>query len=483
MSGINLPRVPDLYPRLAPVPSSAPGTLELQHAESGVGRVSRPRPYSSTAEVNLPNSLSFRQRSKEQDSCRSPAGVSSYNLADVKPTSILCADWGKPATMRSVAIAQLTDDPVVRRVTANEWTLASVLHEAETLASLGPVIVALDVPLGVPLPFLNAAQRLAPCEPPMSFLELLLTTATAPRFFERTEHPEHWTVQRPFFRVPKGEGGLTSYLDAAARFGVSSLLRTIDKKTRAKPVFITAGIPGSVGSSARDIWLALQLLLRKPRSFAVWPFEGDLTELLASQGVVVAETYPRAAYATALFDGSSTTRPPLRILKTDARHRAAAVEMLASKRWIRATGIRLCDLDHARNNGDAFDAYITAAALLRCILEDLPLTQPLDKLRAAEGGILGSGSINPDLPETTLRVSASDRAPQVPCSTVGSLRSPKREFLCPIPGCTKRFHGSRGGWDGHVGSVALHPDWHPELIAPGARRHQFAVEYADFFRG
>jgi hypothetical protein len=205
--------------------------------------------------------------------------------------------------------------------------------------------------------------------------------------------------------------------------------------------------------------------------------------LLASQHVVVAETYPRAAYATALFDGSSTTRLPLRILKTDARHRASAIEMLASRRWVRANGIRLCDLDHARNNEDAFDSCITAAALLRCVLEDLPLTQPLDELRAAEGGILGSGSINLDLPETTLRVSASDRATEVPYSTVGSRRSPKRDFPCPIPGCTKLFHGSRGGWDGHVGSVALHPDWHPELIAPDTRRHQFAIEYPDFFRG
>jgi hypothetical protein len=95
----------------------------------------------------------------------------------VKPTSILCADWGKPSAKRVVFSAQLTDGPVVRRITAKEWTLAALIHEAENFASLGPVIVALDVPLGVPLSYLDAAQRLAPRNPPRSFLELLLTTA------------------------------------------------------------------------------------------------------------------------------------------------------------------------------------------------------------------------------------------------------------------------------------------------------------------
>ena len=32
------------------------------------------------------------------------------------------------------------------------------------------------------------------------------------------------------------------------------------------------------------------------------------------------------------------------------------------------------------------------------------------------------------------------------------------EYRCPIGGCTKIFHGSRGGWDAHVASPGIHPD-------------------------
>jgi hypothetical protein len=70
----------------------------------------------------------------------------------------------------------------------------------------------------------------------------------------------------------------------------------------------------------------------------------------------------------------------------------------------------------------------------------------------------------------------------MPRLTVGSTHSPSRDFPCPIPGCTKLFHGTRGGWDAHVGSVTRHPDWHPELEDSQARRRQFAIEYPHFLR-
>ena len=41
-------------------------------------------------------------------------------------------------------------------------------------------------------------------------------------------------------------------------------------------------------------------------------------------------------------------------------------------------------------------------------------------------------------------------------------------YPCPIPGCTKVFHGTRGGWDAHVASWRMHRHWHPDVInAPG----------------
>ena len=54
-------------------------------------------------------------------------------------------------------------------------------------------------------------------------------------------------------------------------------------------------------------------------------------------------------------------------------------------------------------------------------------------------------------------------------------------YPCPIPACTKVFRGSRGGWDAHVASSRMHPQWHPDVADPGQRKHLFRRQYADWF--
>jgi hypothetical protein len=105
--------------------------------------------------------------------------------------------------------------------------------------------------------------------------------------------PRDWSLVRPFFVVAAGEGGRTAFDGAAARAGVPSLLRRLDLQTNANRVFITAGIPGSVGSSACNVWISLRALVSLRRSFAVWPFEGTLEDLTSTKAVILAEVYPR----------------------------------------------------------------------------------------------------------------------------------------------------------------------------------------------
>lgn len=52
-----------------------------------------------------------------------------------------------------------------------------------------------------------------------------------------------------------------------------------------------------------------------------------------------------------------------------------------------------------------------------------------------------------------------------------------RDYPCPIPGCTKVFHGTRGGWDAHVASRRMHPHWHPDVIDGEERKRRFRREY------
>lgn len=410
------------------------------------------------------------------------------------PSAILCADWGKEARKRAVYVGDVSTR-VVRRVSADRWTLATVLDEARRRTGAGPVVAAFDVPLGVPRSYLNALARLQGAAPMETFLDVLRGVRSMPHFYEATKAPQDWRIDRPFFVVPAGDGGLGTYVDAAARAGVE-LYRNIDRTTGAKAVFIKSGVPGSVGSAACALWQELASQLKADRTFKVWPFEGALENLLRPRGVVVAEMYPRAAYATALLDMPPTSRPALIVAKTDAAIRRAAIASLRAALWVRSLDVRLEDLTQAEASEDDFDACITAAALLRCVLENVPLCPRQMEAAASEGGILGTGSVNLRLPQRTFAstgparrtvqhtVTTDGRSARVGRPDVARtgvwVEGAVRVFRCPIAGCNKVFHGSRGGWDAHVGSLRLHPAWHPELQGPEERKRRFEAEFPEF---
>jgi hypothetical protein len=410
-----------------------------------------------------------------------------------KLSAILCADWGKEVSKRAVYLAHV-DSRIVRRLSNVGWSVAGVLEEAERWTPTGSVLAAFDAPLGVPESYLVAFSRLQ-AQPTVDFLEFLGRARSLPHFFQATTAARDWIVERPFFSVPAGDGGLGTYLDAAARVGVD-MYRQIDRMTGAKAVFIKSGVPGSVGSAACALWQELASQLTANRPFKVWPFEGELQELLQSTSVVVGEMYPRAAYATALLDAAPTSRAPMVVAKTDAGVRREAIATLRSAHWVGSFGVDLRDLAEAEANEDDFDACVTAAALLRCVLEGAPLCPLQLESAASEGGMLGTGSVNLRLPYQTFarrgRVRPLVRAAiqrvgppgepvhQSPNTSV--VRDSANVYRCPIAGCDKVFRGSRGGWDGHVGSLRLHPEWHPELPHAEERKRRFETEFQDFFR-
>ena len=399
------------------------------------------------------------------------------------PQVILCADWGKDLHKRAVFVADVSSRSV-RRAAPRAWSLAAVLEEANRWTRSGPVLAAFDLPLSAPASYLAAAARVPSWRSPTTFVDFLPRACSTPHFFEPTSSPADWKVERPLFAVPPGAGGLTAYVEAAGKQRVD-LLRTIDRKTRAKTMFATSGIPGTVGSSACDLWRELGPRLTTDREFVLWPFEGELAVILKSHPIVLGEIYPRAAYATALLDGPSSERPRLAVAKTKPDVRRAAMARLRQADWVRRYGVTIENSTEAEANEDDFDACVTAAALLRCVLEEQPLAPPGRASDQIEGGILGTGTINLDLPELTF--GRSRRPVRNPRSRNQSgpaapVRHEPGTFACPIPGCDKIFSGSRGGWDGHVGSVRIHPQWHPELGLPEARRRQFETDFPEFFR-
>jgi hypothetical protein len=411
---------------------------------------------------------------------------------------LLCADWSKEQKGRSLYAANVLTREVFRTEEGG-LTVDFALEKARDLATRGNVLLSFDVPLGLPQSFLSALRNTPDWNDASGFIEFLLIAARTPSFFVSGRDASSWNIKKPFFVVPPGEGGKKAFEAKAERAGVR-LQRKIERRTKGNPVFITSGIPGSVGSGAIDVWRGLASLLPRERDFKVWPFEGALSALFASTPIVVAENYPRAIYAAALSDLPSAQRPRLRISKTMAETRKAAMECLMSRSWIGRYCVTLKNTSAALADENSFDALLTAAGLLRVLLDDELLFSPEFEDPVAEGGILGTGTINFDLPEanffprggkrTSPAGTKARRASMLPGSamdadghaeganedaTVGST------YACPIRGCSKRFNGGRGGWDGHVGSLTNHPNWHSEVTSPKDRVELFRAEFPLFF--
>jgi hypothetical protein len=217
------------------------------------------------------------------------------------------------------------------------------------------------------------------------------------------------------------------------------------------------------------------------RAFKIWPFEIELDTLVSPFSIVVGEMYPRAAYTTALLDEPVESRARLSIAKTDAGTRQAAIKSLKEAQWIRSNEVAVHDLEAAADNEDDFDACLTAAALLRCALEHVPMHAPLDSPRV-EGGILGTGSINLELHERQFRSLPTTSPASRVSRAIHPLQTAQPFPRCPIPGCLKEWPNGRGGWDAHVGSPKNHPAWHPAVVDADERRRLFKAEFPEFFR-
>ena len=211
------------------------------------------------------------------------------------------------------------------------------------------MLATFDLPLSAPASYLAAAALVPSWGSVSTFVDFLPRACSTPHFFETTQSPLDWRVEQPFFAVPPGPGGLTAYFEAATKRGVD-LLRTIDRKTRAKTMFATSGIPGTVGSSACDLWRELGPTLTTDREFALWPFEGDLPTLLKSHAIVLGEIYPRAAYATALLDGPPSERPRLAVAKTKPEVRRAFMARLRQAEWARQYEVTIENVIEAEAN-------------------------------------------------------------------------------------------------------------------------------------
>jgi hypothetical protein len=386
--------------------------------------------------------------------------------------AILCADWSKDVSRREVYVAKVLER-TIQRLGPARWDFAKLAAAAQASRGYRSVLVGIDVPLGIPRSLAAASIQIAGSSI-QTFLGWLREACRGLAFFSTCASPATWSPGQPFFAVGRGKGERNRWFDALRASSVDPY-RSIDRRTGAKPVFIVSGLPGTVGSSAREVWRELMAFgTESAVALGIWPFDGDLATL-ATSGIVVGEIYPRALYGVALGLAPPDQRHRLTIAKTQAAARAAALDSLVEQPWIRQCAVEVRDLDSAHQSEDAFDALVSAAALLRCVCEGTPLAGETDPF---EGGMLGAASLDLSLPERTFAPSlAVARVPRVTQQATFS----RPQFRCPLPDCPTVFYGTRGGWDSHVGSLARHPRWHPDLSNPRQRKELFRREFPEFF--
>jgi hypothetical protein len=251
-------------------------------------------------------------------------------------------------------------------------------------SSAGPgarVLLAIDAPIGVPHTYLGAALKEFPGAG-NGFISWLPRAYASADFFSPAKTAKDWTVRHPFFKVPRGRGSLSAFIEAAARQGIS-LYRKIDVQTGGKSVF-AMGLPGQVSPAAQCLWQELIAARTGGMRFRVWPFEGTLDALLGGPDLTVAEIYPRAAYGVAL--APTLPAEPMVLAKKKAPVRERKIAELRQSAWVKQWGVRFQDLSWAESSDDEFDACLTASAILRLVLEKRQLSSGADSV--SEGGIL-----------------------------------------------------------------------------------------------
>ena len=378
------------------------------------------------------------------------------------PLFILAVDWGKGAKKRAAYQANVSERRIQR--IAFDGSLMHLIQHAKGLAS--PTLIGIDAAIGFP----HAAwQNLNHNHqtPSDNFMDFLLGPHLPNDFFDSVSDPEHWSPAHPFIKPPR-KWSRKAFEEASD----GGFYRIIDSALKGNPIFITSGMPGTVGSGTRALWQEL-ISLRQSAEFSVWPFHGKLGTLLHHDHPTIAEIYPKACYGLALSD--SLPANLLSLAKTRRETRDAALAKLLKSNWVKEFHVEIFDVQNARSNEDDFDALMSAAALLRLFLERAPIENESAPHLAIEGDVLGAASVITGASKTF--PSPSRR----PTKTSDSVPSTK-VFSCPIPGCDKVFRDSRGGWDAHIASIKRHPNWHPEATDAEERKRLFKEEYPGWFR-
>ncbi len=310
-----------------------------------------------------------------------------------RPAVLVHADWSTAARKRTMALARW--DGGVYRAEAPEpvGDLGTFWDRVRAWAGGGGALVGFDFPIGLPAAYARAAG----VDDFRAVLPELGRGAWA-AVYDLATAPGEISARRPFY--PGGTGAGAKRADLASALGVASfdaLLRRCERPTAtrgaASPLFWTVG-GQQVGRAAITGWrdLLAPALRRDPGALALWPFDGELADLLDGDAPVVAETYPAEA---GLHLGLPAPGRGWSKRRQDGRRaQSAALFAWAARRRVvlaDALAAQIADGFGAASIGeDAFDAAVGLFGMVEVVLGHRPPGAPDDAgVRDVEGWILG----------------------------------------------------------------------------------------------
>ncbi|MFU8772453.1 MAG: hypothetical protein ACNA8H_08550 [Anaerolineales bacterium] len=266
----------------------------------------------------------------------------------------------------------------------------------------GSILSGFDFPIGLPLTYARTAGL-------TSFLSVLPKFGQKDwaDFYRVAETPDQIHLKRPFYPKQAGSARRFHLLAALGFDDFNDLFRFCEHGRKGRraacPLFWTLG-PQQVGKAAISGWkevLAPTLLsdLKKKdcsHPLRIWPFSGSLQELLQTEALIVAETYPPEFYNhfKLNFKNPITGKPSGKRDQVVRASNAAILMSIVNVLEIQLEPALRVDLlsgfGPSQSGEDTFDAFIGLLGMLNILSGKQPFDDPDDfDIRHIEGWIFG----------------------------------------------------------------------------------------------
>ena len=316
-----------------------------------------------------------------------------------RPQMVTHADWSKNPKKRWCSAATLDADGRYR-IGAPEPVGDLSAYFTRLLSGVGADAVILngfDFPIGLPKSYADKVG-------------ITRFRSALPRFgrgrwrdfYRPADKRSAISVTRPFYPTSPPGTRRQHLVEGLGMEDFGELYRRCEKqpgRNRAAALFWLVG-GSQVGAAAITGWRDLlgPALANKDIAVSIWPFDGDLAELLKRPGVVVAETYPADVYRHLDLEIRRNKRSKRRRL--DRAENAGAMNCWARTRQVHLTDRlrkEIADGFGEKPDGeDRFDAVVGLLGMLDVVLGNSPSGEPGDAATQIEGWILGQ----PVTPET-----------------------------------------------------------------------------------